>query len=163
MIEYATHVPAKDVEKYLEAYAKKFALFDHIRFSKVVTRVERDEKAKKWILHVKGNNQAGPDAFAAESHSFDRLVMATGILSRKVVPEVKGVEKFQGRVIHSQDLKDVSHFREKNVVVVGVGATGADTTSFLKRAKAQNVYLSHRAQFILVRFPIILSLLNTWL
>jgi dimethylaniline monooxygenase (N-oxide forming) len=33
---------------------------------------------------------------------------------------------------------------------VGVGASGADSTSFLVRAKANKVYLSHRAQFFLV-------------
>lgn len=72
------------------------------------------------------------------------------MLNAKNIPNVKDIDKFEGDVLHSRQFKDASKYKDKNVLVVGIGATGADTTSFLVKAGASKVYLSHRGQFYLV-------------
>ncbi|KAH7165957.1 flavin-binding monooxygenase-like-domain-containing protein [Dactylonectria macrodidyma] len=143
--ELPMHPLAIDVQKYLESYAEHFNLMPHIELSTEVDRVERDEEAKKWLVYTK-NAETG---FHSCRH-FDRVAVATGILNTKHVPKVRGIELFAGDAIHSRQFKDASKYTGKNVLVVGIGATGADSTSFLVRAKAAKVYLSHRSQFLLL-------------
>ncbi|CAM1508216.1 Fc.00g050640.m01.CDS01 [Cosmosporella sp. VM-42] len=143
--EYPTHPPQKDIEKYLESYARHFELLPHIQFSTVVDHIERDEADGKWRVYIRDSKSG-----AEEQRIFDRVVVATGILNTKNQPTVKGVEKFAGDVIHSRQFKDPSKYEGKNVLVVGIGATGADTTSFLNKVGAGKIYLSHRSQYFLL-------------
>lgn len=48
--DYPMHPPAKDLERYFEAYAKHFDLIPRIQFSTTVDRIERDETNRKWVL-----------------------------------------------------------------------------------------------------------------
>lgn len=66
------------------------------------------------------------------------------------MPSFKGSDLFGGDIMHSHEFKDPTKYEGKRVLVVGVGATGADTQSFLKRANAKKIYLSHRKQMLLV-------------
>ena len=66
------------------------------------------------------------------------------------MPEIKGIEKFAGDAIHSRDFKDPTRYAGKNVLVVGLGSTGADTLSFLDKAGANKLYLSSRSRCSLV-------------
>lgn len=140
---------ANDVEKYLEAYAQKFDLKRHVQFSKKVTRIERDEAIDKWAVYTRSTRADGVKA-KEQRQVFDRIVTATGILTVPVKVDIKGIEGFEGEVVHSRDFKDPYRYAEKNVLVVGIGASGADTQSFLKRAKARSVTVSHRGQYYLV-------------
>ncbi|KAH6892317.1 flavin-binding monooxygenase-like-domain-containing protein [Thelonectria olida] len=143
--ELPLHPLAKDIQKYLESYAEHFNVLPHIQFSTRVDHVERDEASKKWLVYIK-DEKTGSET----CRGFDRVAVATGLLNAKRTPEVKGIEKFAGDVMHSREFKMPAKYEGKNVVVVGIGASGADSTSFLVRAKANKVYLSHRAQFFLL-------------
>ena len=106
-----------------------------------MTRIERDIANRKWVVTVKDVKDG-----SEETHIFSRAIIATGILSKPNIPGIKGIEMFRGEVIHSRAFKDPSKYADKQVVVVGIGATGADTIAFLKDAKATKIYLSHRSQ-----------------
>ncbi|KAF6818423.1 dimethylaniline monooxygenase 2 [Colletotrichum musicola] len=140
---------AEDVEKYIEAYAEKFDLKRHVQFSKKVTRIEREEASGKWAVYTRSTKAEGVDA-KEQRQVFDKIVTATGILTVPVKVDIKGAEKFEGEVVHSRDFKDPYQYADKNVLVVGIGASGADTQSFLKRAKARSVTVSHRGQYYLL-------------
>lgn len=139
------HPPAKDLNQYLLSYANHFDLIPHIRFSELVMRVSRDEADQGWLVKT-GNVKTGKE----ETHHFDRVVLATGILNTPNHVDLKGSERFQGEMMHSREFKDPSKYEGKNVLVVGIGATGADTLVFLKKAGANKLYLSHRGQFWMV-------------
>lgn len=141
------HPTAKDIGNYLQSYAHHFDLIAHIQFSTKIIRVQRDESARKWIVTTR--TSASP---TLNVHLFDRIVVATGILNTRHQVKILGAEKFGGEVMHSREFKDASRYVGKNVLVVGFGATGCDTASFLKEAGAENVFLSHRGQGYLVRF-----------
>ncbi|KAF5007223.1 hypothetical protein FDECE_6438 [Fusarium decemcellulare] len=143
--DYPVHPPQKDLEKYIESYAKHFDLLQHVEFSTSVDHIERDEERGAWKVFTR-NTKTGAD----RCRTFSRIVVATGMLNVKNAPNVKGLEKFAGDALHSRQFKDASKYAEKNVLVVGIGASGADTTSFLTKAGANKVYLSHRGQFYLL-------------
>lgn len=132
----------------MEAYADKFELIKHIELSTTVTSIRRDEEDGVWIVSTR-HTRTGEE----EEREYDRVVMATGGLNVRNMPEIKGIEKFAGDAIHSRDFKDPSKYAGKNVLVVGLGSTGADTLSFLKQAGANKLYLSSRSRCSLVNNP----------
>ena len=129
-------------------YAKHFNLLPHIQFSTGVVQIERDVSNKKWLIHTR-NLKDGADA-PVVSRSFDRVVVCSGLTNVPVEVKIKGAEKFAGDVIHSRYFRDPKKYEGKRVIVVGIGATGADTQSFLVKAAARKVYLSHRGQYLVV-------------
>lgn len=110
-----------------------------------MTSIRRDEEDGVWIVSTK-HTKTGEE----EEREYDRVVMATGGLSVMNMPEIKGIEKFAGDAIHSRDFKDPTRYTGKNVLVVGLGSTGADALSFLKQAGANKLYLSSRSRCSLV-------------
>jgi dimethylaniline monooxygenase (N-oxide forming) len=112
-----------------------------------VTTIERDDEKRKWIVHTR--DAATPDSIS-KAQQFNRLVVANGALNEPHMPNYEGIDKFAGEVLHSRQFKDPSKFTGKNVVLVGAGATSADSVSFLKSAKVGKIYFSHRGSFRLV-------------
>ncbi|PTB70461.1 FAD/NAD(P)-binding domain-containing protein [Trichoderma citrinoviride] len=143
--DYPSFPSAQQIGNYLEAYADKFELIKHIELSTAVTSIRRDEEDGVWVVATK-HTKTGDE----EEREYDRVVLATGALNVMNVPEIKGIENFAGDAIHSRDFKDPSRYAGKNVLVVGLGSTGADTLSFLENAGANKLYLSSRSRCSLI-------------
>lgn len=111
-----------------------------------VQKVERDEKVRKWNVTV----QSVQSMSQAETHVFDRLVIATGSHGRPNIPKFNGSELFKGDLVHSHQFKDPSRYEGKTVIVLGTAATAADTIEFLRGAGAAKIYMSHRRSLRLV-------------
>ncbi|KAM0330842.1 hypothetical protein ACHAQA_003797 [Verticillium albo-atrum] len=86
-VDYPNYPTAKQLEVYLEDYATHFDLNRHIVFNTAVQSAQRDESDKGWLVATK-NLQTGQE----EVRRFDRLVLATGILHTKNVPDIKGLD-----------------------------------------------------------------------
>ncbi|GIY32933.1 hypothetical protein CEXT_573861 [Caerostris extrusa] len=59
--------------------------------------------------------------------------------------EYPGMDKFQGIIIHTHDLKRVDMFKNKRVLVVGVGCSGLDAAVEISNISSQ-VYLSSKME-----------------
>jgi dimethylaniline monooxygenase (N-oxide forming) len=120
---------------YLRTYAKHFDLYKNIEFGKTVTRFEKGTGTSKWQLTFADE----PDA----PKSFDKVVWATGgfLKPRPIVFE--GQDQFVGRIVHSQDVRNLEDFKVQNVIVLGIGNTAGDITISLVH-HAKKVYISHR-------------------
>lgn len=55
-----------------------------------------------------------------------------------------GQESFKGRILHSSQARDLSAFKDQNVVVLGIGNTAADVANALVQHSAGKIYFSHR-------------------
>lgn len=108
--------------------------------------VDRDESDSTWLVQVEDTKTRERDM-----GRFDRVVMATGFAGAKIQPKVKGIERFAGDVVHSREFKDPSRYRDKNVLVLCLGQTAADTLQFLEKEGAGKLYLSHRHRVAVVR------------
>ncbi|KAH7012693.1 flavin-binding monooxygenase-like-domain-containing protein [Microdochium trichocladiopsis] len=146
--EAKTHPSAKQVENYLDSYADTFDVLKHFRFDTEVVAVQRDEHNGAWMVTTKSTKEGSNGA--TEVHRFDRVVVASGMLNVAKMPKFQGSEQFEGDLMHAREFKDPSKYEGKRVIVVGVGATGVDIASFIVKAKAKQVFLSHRAQMLLL-------------
>ena len=61
------------------------------------------------------------------------LVIATGIISNPFLPALDGQEKFNGRIIHSAEYRKPDGYRDKRVLVIGIGNSAAEITVELAR------------------------------
>ncbi|NXD08584.1 FMO5 monooxygenase, partial [Nothocercus nigrocapillus] len=80
-----------------------------------------------------------------ESAVFDAVLVCTGHHTEAHLPlhTFPGLEKFEGRYLHSREYKTPEAFSEKRVVVVGTGNSGIDIAVELGHA-AKQVFLSTR-------------------
>lgn len=59
------------------------------------------------------------------------LIAASGNFSKPFIPDIEGVETFEGIAIHSSQYKNEKPFKNKKVMVVGEGNSGAQIASEL--------------------------------
>lgn len=137
--EYPSHAGMAD---WLERYASRFGLLDHVALA---TRVD----------HVTPEADGG-FLVSAGGHAperFDAVVAATGNLWEPVRPELPGV--FDGPTLHSKNYRDPAtplDLRGQRVLVVGLGNSGCEIA--VELSKSARVFLSARSgNFIFPRLP----------
>ncbi|KAL4875868.1 flavin monooxygenase-like protein [Aspergillus karnatakaensis] len=138
---------AADVHQYLQDYASHFDLHRSIETNTIVEKITRNEDSNCWELRLRYSKTKRTEPTVRQ---FDRVVLATGIGALPVTPEIKGIEKFSGTVIHSQQFKNPDDFVGKNVMVVGLNNSAGDTATSLVGV-ADKIYLSHRRGAIFLK------------
>jgi cation diffusion facilitator CzcD-associated flavoprotein CzcO len=115
LLRYANHV------------ADRFDLRRDIRLNTRLTQAHWDATAQRW--------QARAGSGPAWSARF--MVMATGPLSTPHTPHFDGLDRFQGRVLHTADWPHAApDFRGQRVGVIGTGSSGVQVIPQLARQAA---------------------------
>lgn len=156
--DYPTYVPRLKFVEYLERYADHFNIKP--RFNQKVTNIYR---GKDGLWQV----QTETDLFTAE-----RVVVSTGYNRMPNVPELPGQGNFRGIIWHSNEYRNGAPFRNENVLVVGMGNTGAELALDLLENGARP-FISVRSPINIIRrevfgrpaqpIAIVLSKLPNWL
>lgn len=80
------------------------------------------------------------------------LVAATGIWSAPVWPDVPGLERFTGTLLHSSEFHDARDHRGRRVLVIGAGNSGSEICAALAAAGVEAT-VSVRSPVLFVRRP----------
>lgn len=112
---YWSHMYARGAElkEYANHVADKYDLRRHMRFGVSVSKAHFDEEGNFWTLYPEDK-----DPITARI-----LVLATGFLSQPHKPNIEGIERFKGKVIHTADWDEAYDLTDKRVAVIGTGAT----------------------------------------
>ncbi|KAL5235469.1 hypothetical protein ACI65C_002879 [Semiaphis heraclei] len=132
----ACYFPAAYIQKYLNDFTDHFNLRSHIKFHHHVEKV-RPINNNQWELNVLNLQQQSKETFI-----FDALLICVGNYSNPAIPDVKGSDIFNGKIMHSHSYRDADSFKGKSVLVIGCGASGLDI-SFGASKVADKVFLSH--------------------
>ena len=125
--------PARDaVGRYLEGYADRFGLTDHIRLGAEVSRASRLDGGG-WELELADGTSERADA----------LVAANGHNDVASWPEPAYPGDFAGRQLHALDYGSADDFRGEHVLVVGMGNSAMDIATDLSYT-AERTLLSVR-------------------
>lgn len=103
------------IAQYLRDYAEEFGLMQHIRFGSTVTAVEREE-AGDWAV---ASDSGGTERF-------DAVVVANGHNWSPRWPSPAYPGSFDGIQMHAHDYMEADVFRDKRVLVVGMGNSAMD-------------------------------------
>ena len=125
---------------YLQACAKRFGLLPHCRFGHDVLACEWVEDAQHWALETSAGN------FTA-----DAVISGTGALSDPTFPELPGLKRFAGEVMHSARWNARYDFHGKRVAVVGTGASAIQLVPALQREAAQLLLFQRTPAWVMPR------------
>ncbi|MFJ9720462.1 flavin-containing monooxygenase [Streptomyces sp. NPDC101213] len=132
--------PARDdVVRYLEKYAEHHEL--EIVTGVEVSRVERTPDGTGWLLHASGGRELTGAA----------VVVATGHNHTPSLPDWPGRDTFTGELVHASAYRDGTPYAGRDVLVVGVGNTGAEIAVDLVESGAGRVRLAVRTVPHIVR------------
>lgn len=107
--------PSADlVAQYLADYAERFGVLPHIRFGSEVVSVDRD--GPSWAVTT-ASGDAG---------RFDAVVVANGHNWDPRWPDPAYPGEFTGTQIHAHDYRTPDIFRDRRVLVVGMGNSAMD-------------------------------------
>ncbi|MEU6243057.1 NAD(P)/FAD-dependent oxidoreductase [Streptomyces sp. NPDC047024] len=132
-------VSRDDVVRYLEKYAEHHEL--EIVTGVEVFRVEPAPDGAGWLLHASGGRELTGSA----------VVVATGFNHTPRLPDWPGLEDWDGEFLHASAYRNARPFADRDVLVVGVGNTGAEIAVDLVEGGAARVRLAVRTAPHLVR------------
>jgi cation diffusion facilitator CzcD-associated flavoprotein CzcO len=108
----STFSPQREILDYLRDVAERFGVMPHVRFHTELQSAEWDEAEARWRIET----SQGP-------MTADVLVCGQGPLSEPRLPDVPGIESFEGTTFHSADWNHEHDLTGKRVAVVGTGAS----------------------------------------
>jgi cation diffusion facilitator CzcD-associated flavoprotein CzcO len=108
----STFSPQPEILAYLRHVATRFGVLPHVRFDTELESASWDEADARWRLET----SQGP-------LSADVLVSAQGPLSDPIVPDLPGLEAFEGKTFHSASWDHDHDLDGERVAVIGTGAS----------------------------------------
>jgi cation diffusion facilitator CzcD-associated flavoprotein CzcO len=121
-----TYPKQPELRDYLRATAEKFGVYGRIRFNTEVTGASWDEEASVWRI-----------ATSQGDYTADVMVAAPGPLSEPVLPDLPGIESFEGTIFHTARWNHEHDLRGKRVAVVGTGASAIQAVPEIAQQAAQ--------------------------
>ncbi len=107
--------PGEEIRDYMKNAVKHFNLEPHISFDTTVKKASWLEEQNLWRIETNHG----------EVINAPFLVSGCGILHKAIIPNIKGLHKFQGTVFHSSFWEESHDYKGKKVAIVGTGASGA--------------------------------------
>ncbi|HZS21699.1 MAG TPA: NAD(P)/FAD-dependent oxidoreductase, partial [Pseudonocardiaceae bacterium] len=108
-----TYSPADEICRHIEDMATRFDVRRHIRFGHNVNGLTFDETTGVWTATTSNGKR-----FRART-----VVLASGPLSDASFPDIRGINSYAGRKIHSARWDHGYDFTGKRVGVIGTGAS----------------------------------------
>ncbi|XP_010254247.1 PREDICTED: probable indole-3-pyruvate monooxygenase YUCCA4 [Nelumbo nucifera] len=113
--EFPEYPSRQQFISYIQSYATKFSIKP--RFQQTVKTAEFDRACGLWRVRTQ------------DTEYFSRwLIVATGENAEPVIPEISGIDKFHGPVMHSSVYKSGADFQNQKVLVVGCGNSGMEVS-----------------------------------
>ncbi|MCU1614645.1 MAG: hypothetical protein JWO98_2185 [Frankiales bacterium] len=110
-----THATQPELQQYIDEIIDLFSFRDRIRFGLGVERAVWNEDAQGYAVTTTDG----------ETHDFDVVISAVGMLNVPNEVSWPGVDAFQGEIFHSSRWKEDFDPAGKRVAVVGAGASAA--------------------------------------
>lgn len=111
---------------------QRYRLESKTNFNTKVESVYKDRQ-DRWII----NN---------ESHGrFDGVIACVGTCGDPKTPAISGQENFKGPIFHSSQL-DGKDAKDKNVLVIGGGASAIEALEFTVASEAKKTYVLARSE-----------------
>jgi dimethylaniline monooxygenase (N-oxide forming) len=136
---YPDFLSHAQVLEHLHAYAERFRVREHIRFN---TRVDdvRPEPEGAWTVRLQDG----------EERRYRAVLVANGHLWDPRWPEFPG--HFDGHVIHSHYYRTADPFKDKHVLIVGIGNSAVDIAVDVCRQAKSTTLSTRRSAWIMPKY-----------
>ncbi len=111
--------PGAEIQAYFQSVAERFGVAEEIQYGKEVMRANFENG--RWRLEMSD----GSSEFA------DFVIAATGVLHHPNLPDIEGLEDFEGAAFHSARWDHDVDMKGKRVAVIGTGSSAIQIVSAL--------------------------------
>ena len=123
--DYPLFMSAEKLNEYLNCYADHFNLKSYIKLGCTVLKIEPLDATAfdtKWRVVIKSKY------YDSKEKIFDIVLICSGFYKKPYIPKkIKQVfNGFKGEIIHSTQYKGSNTYRDKTVIVYGLGNTGGE-------------------------------------
>lgn len=115
---WPTYIPKDMLGNWFEFYADAMEI--NCWTDAEFVRGSWDEKAKCWTAWLKCSD--GTERIVQPRH----LVFANGVSSFPMIPDLPGLEDFEGKVIHSEGFDSGAAWEGRNALILGTGSSAND-------------------------------------
>jgi len=106
-----------EIQQYFEDVADRFGVRRHIRLRTTVQSAHYDESSLRWTVHtLDAEGQA-------ETLHADMVISAVGLLNVPKMPDIEGLDQFDGPCFHTARWPEGLDVTGKRVAVIGNGAS----------------------------------------
>ncbi len=151
----------KPILEYVKSTAAMYGIDKHIRLDHKVLAADWSSTENRWTLHIESNG-------APSTITCSFLFLCSGYYNYEqgYAPTFPGSEDFTGPIIHPQHWPEDLDYADKNVVVIGSGATAVTLIPALANSGAKHVTMLQRSPSYIVSQPKrdkLADRLNRWL
>jgi cyclohexanone monooxygenase len=132
--------PQPEIQAYIQRVAEQSGVLDRFRFDTDVEEARWDDAAQRW--HVRTS---------AGELTADVVVSASGALSDPRLPDIDGIDSFQGEVFHSARWRHDHDLTGKRVAVIGTGASAVQIVPEIADRVAHLDVYQRTAPFVIPR------------
>ncbi|QTV79059.1 flavin-containing monooxygenase [Microbacterium sp. NIBRBAC000506063] len=142
---YATQ---PEILRYLNHVADRFDARRHYRFDERVASADWDERSHLWKVRTESG-------FTTTARW---LVMATGCLSRPILPDIPGRDSFTGEVLQTSAWPDGQiDFTGRRVAVIGTGSSGVQAIPIIADTASEVTVYQRSANYSVPAFNRVLD------
>ncbi|MEW6731308.1 MAG: NAD(P)/FAD-dependent oxidoreductase [Acidobacteriota bacterium] len=124
--------PQPEIWEYLRYCAANYGILPHIRFHHEVRGVAWDQSRQHWHIETSQGD-----------YTATILVAGVGALCEPTVPQLRGIERFQGKTFHSARWDHNHNLAGRSVAVIGTGASAIQFVPEIQ-PKVDRLYLFQR-------------------
>ena len=122
----SSYSPQPEIQAYLRSVAERSGTLDRFEFDTRFEDAAWDDEAQVWRSRI-----SGPDGERTVVSA--TLVVAAGSLSEPKLPEIAGIDTFQGELFHSSRWDHDVDLAGKRVAVIGTGASAIQIVPELQK------------------------------
>ena len=120
-----------ELRAYLRRVAREQGVEPHVRLGTTVEELRWDDGAQRWELRTRTAASTATATVTA-----DVVVLGNGWLSEPKVPDLPGLDRFQGTTFHSASWDHQHDLAGERVAVIGTGASAIQFTPHVQQAAA---------------------------
>ena len=151
-LSYAENVDtfplAADVYAYLQGYAEKFRVLSRISFGTEavnVSPVRGDSRLTVTLADAR-------TGLSQRQSEYDFVAVCNGTFHQPFIPELKGLDRFSGRVLHSSQVDKGTYSPGDTVLVIGGGKSAFDCAAWAAGQGLAPTLVFRRAQWMAPRY-----------
>lgn len=138
------------IARYIESICTKYELHERAMFQTSASEMSWDDAERGWSVQLRRATKTGPSQTIKIRADF--VIINPGLLHKAKIPDVDGIEHFQGHSFHTSrfdyeytggtpEHPELINLRDKRVAVIGTGATAVQCVPELaKYAKQLTVF-----------------------
>lgn len=144
--------PRPEIQTYLAHCVEKYQLHTHLRNGMRLLKLHFDDARKLWTLHFDNGE-------VVEAH---HVILGTGGLHLPMLPQIPGIERFQGRWMHSAQWQKGFNLNGLRVALVGSAASAIQILPAIAARVARVEMFQRTPNYIVPRLDRAYSAREKW-